>query len=335
MSEKDLIDRMRLAIDDELQSCIENHFGEDSGFKAILEYQLGLDGKTGNHSSGGKRLRPLMTLLVCHALGGNWKEALPAAAAVELIHNFSLVHDDIEDQSQTRRGKDTIWVKWSVAQAINAGDGLLALASLELSNLQIPETQLLEAMESLHRATFTLTTGQYLDMAYEKAESISMDEYLDMVNAKTGALFADCFELGALTAGITSDRLNGYTETGRKIGLAFQVQDDYLGIWGKPEETGKSNDNDIMNRKKSFPILYALVYFPKIRHKWISTPEFTLEEADQFKDMLTDVGVQVETRQKIEKYYESASIGLKECFPDEEKSLPLESLVKDLLFRVN
>jgi geranylgeranyl diphosphate synthase type I len=227
----------------------------------MLHYHLGwvdADFKPAQFDSG-KRIRPMLTLLCCEAAGGEWRTALPAAAAVELLHNFSLIHDDVEDGDPVRRGRPTLWKHWGIAQAINAGDALYTIAHTTLNGLgeyHVPAERILAARRRFDRACIVLTQGQHLDLGFESRSSVAEAEYLGMVYGKTAALIEAACGLGALVSG--SNLVSHYEDFGRELGLAFQIQDDVLGIWGDPEITGKPAGNDLRNHKKSLPVAYAL-----------------------------------------------------------------------------
>jgi geranylgeranyl diphosphate synthase type I len=171
--------------------------------------------------------------------GGKWENSLPAAAAVELVHNFSLIHDDIEDNSHLRRGRPTVWTKWGIPQAINTGDAMFTLAHLTILGLEstCSKAITLKAAAILQETCLELTQGQYLDIAYESQKELSIEGYWLMVSGKTAAMLAASTELGGLAAGCSPEEQQAYHEFGHALGLAFQVQDDYLGIWGEVELT--------------------------------------------------------------------------------------------------
>ncbi|MFM7172869.1 MAG: polyprenyl synthetase family protein [Caldilinea sp.] len=207
----------------------------------------------------GKRLRPLLCLMACQAVGGDPAQALPAAAAVEILHNFSLVHDDIEDGDVTRRHRPTLWSVWGVPQAINAGDAMFALAFAALQRLsttQVAAAQQLAALQLFTDTSVALTEGQHLDMHFEQRRQVSVAEYLHMIEGKTAALIGASVALGGLVGGDST--YVPLRRFGQSLGLAFQIQDDLLGIWGDPAVTGKAAGNDILRRKKSLPLLHAL-----------------------------------------------------------------------------
>lgn len=214
-----------------------------------------------DQAMGGKRLRPILCLLGCAEVGGDPVQALPAAAAIEILHNFSLIHDDIEDGDKTRRGRPTLWALWGMPQAINVGDGMFALAFAALQRSLrrgIAAEQTLAALDLFTQTCLALTEGQHLDMGFEQRTQVTVDEYLRMIQGKTAALVGASVAIGALIGGAAPEQVAGLQRFGHAIGLAFQIQDDILGIWGDPVVTGKPAGNDILRRKKSLPILYAL-----------------------------------------------------------------------------
>jgi geranylgeranyl diphosphate synthase type I len=211
--------------------------------------------------NSGKRIRPVACLLACEAVGGAVDDALPAAAAVELLHNFSLIHDDVEDDSPTRRHRPTVWALWGVPQAINAGDAMFTLARLALHGLAgrpVSPAVAMDACTIFDYACLRLTEGQYLDMSFEGRLDVAVEEYLTMIGGKTAALLSASLELGALIGGANQATRGHLAEFGRSLGLAFQMEDDILGIWGDEKVTGKSAASDILTRKKSLPVVYAL-----------------------------------------------------------------------------
>ena len=237
----------------------------------MVRYALGWIEADGSPRSiaAGKGIRPALTLLTARALSPSAAtngQALAGAAAVEFVHNFSLVHDDVQDGDRERHHRPTVWAQWGEAQAINVGDALRELAQIALSRASdagaTPET-VLAATDTLNRCALDMIEGQYLDLAYEARTRVSVDDYLTMVERKTGAMLGCSLALGALLAAgdhdiaARVDQAARLEHAGRCLGLAFQIRDDALGIWGESAATGKSSDNDIRRRKKSFPIVYA------------------------------------------------------------------------------
>jgi geranylgeranyl diphosphate synthase type I len=189
------------------------------------------------------------------------EQALPAAAAIELVHNFSLIHDDIEDSSETRRHRATVWRLWGLPHGINCGDGMFSAALLRFSHLTergVAPERALEAQRVLMQTCLRLTEGQYMDMCFETQMDVDLARYLWMIRRKTAALIACATRLGALLGGASASVTAAYARFGENLGLAFQVVDDILGIWGREDETGKSAKTDILTRKKTLPIVYVM-----------------------------------------------------------------------------
>ena len=240
----------------------------------MITYQLGWTGENAGPKAEGKQIRPLMALLAAEAGGGNWKKALPGAAAVELIHNFSLIHDDIEDQGEMRRGRPTIWKIWGEAQAINTGDAMFALANLALMELEntISSEVALKVGKLFYATCLRLTQGQHLDIAFESQDEVELEKYWQMVGGKTAALLAFSLEAGAICAAVTPEIQSNFRDFGHYLGLAFQVQDDILGIWGDEETIGKSSTGDLVVRKKTLPVLFGLGQKKAFFEAWMAGP---------------------------------------------------------------
>ncbi len=235
------------------------------GHYAIMQYHMGWLGPdlAPAQMPAGKRVRPLLCLLACAAAGGDPSQAAPAAAGLELLHNFSLIHDDIEDASPTRRRRPTAWILVGMPQACNAGDGMFSLAHAAFFRLLrggVTAEIALAALERFSTMCIRLTEGQYLDMSFEGRLDVSVDEYFSMIAGKTGALLAASSEIGALLAGATPQVVATYRRFGAALGRAFQLRDDVLGIWGDEVVTGKSAASDILGKKKSLPVLYGLAH---------------------------------------------------------------------------
>jgi geranylgeranyl diphosphate synthase, type I len=225
-----------------------------------LAYQLGWADDRG-HTVGvraGKGLRPRLCLLACEAVGGQPEDAVPIAAAIELTHEFSLVHDDIEDGDRLRRGRPTLWAVVGQEQAINAGDALWAIARSQIVAAPVAASTKLEIMRRYDHACLRLAEGQHLDLAFELAASVTLPDYIGMVTRKTGALFGAAASLGACAGGGPSKVADALAIYGEAIGVAFQMQDDILGLWGDPRATGKPVGRDLQRRKKSLPVILAL-----------------------------------------------------------------------------
>ncbi len=224
----------------------------------MIRYHFGYD--EAGKAKAGKRLRPQLLLRTALEEGGEIERALDAAVAIEILHNYSLVHDDIEDGDELRHGRTTIWKKYGVAQGINAGDALCAISYLTLLHEEavVPPDRVVEMLHVLHEANLLMCEGQGLDIGFETSTHVTMPQYLEMIAGKTGALFAASCKLGALAAGASGARAEAYATLGRAYGLAFQIRDDVLGTWGSSDVTGKPSGADIARRKWSFPIVWAL-----------------------------------------------------------------------------
>jgi geranylgeranyl diphosphate synthase type I len=244
-------------IEDRLARALDRHRG-NSPIYEMIRYHFGYeDGALGRT---GKRLRPQLLLRVALEEGGAVEAALDAAAGIEILHNYSLVHDDIEDNDKLRHGRTTLWARHGVAHGINAGDALCAMAYLALlqNEANLPPDRVNKMMRVLHEANLAMCEGQGLDIGFESQPFVTLDQYLEMIAGKTAALFAASCELGALSAGADPARARTYAALGRAYGRAFQIRDDVLGAFGATEVTGKPSGADIARRKWSFPVVWAL-----------------------------------------------------------------------------
>ena len=206
----------------------------------------------------GKRMRPAVALLACAAAGGDPAAAAPLAAAIELLHNFSLIHDDVQDESPTRRHRPTVWSLWGVGQAINAGDALFAAAHLPLHRLPergVSPALALRLLEAFDRMAIAIVAGQTLDLGFEGRADVTPNAYLQMIGGKTAAIVRFAAWAGSLLGGADDDAADRFAAFGRALGLGFQVRDDALGIWGAEATTGKAAADDIRRRKQSLPLL--------------------------------------------------------------------------------
>ena len=279
MKFNNITEQMLPAVEEMLKNCVNKDIPEIySGVKEMMVYHFGWN-KNGNDTSAqGKRIRPLMVLLSTALFQSNWKIALSAAAAVELLHNFSLIHDDIEDNSEVRRGRETVWRIWGVPQAINTGDAMFTLSQVCLLNQgkSVSADITLECVKLFNKTCVQLTGGQYLDMHFESKNAVSTEDYFHMISGKTAALLSASAELGAIIADTNPNNRLALRQFGKSLGLAFQIWDDWLGIWGDESKTGKSVSSDLINRKKTLPVLYALDqkkdFYQLVNHK-----EFILE----------------------------------------------------------
>lgn len=232
-------------------------------YYAMMHYHLGWvdEQLQPTRASSGKLLRPLFVLMANRVYGGDDQQALPLAAGIQLLHDFSLIHDDIEDNSPTRRGRPTAWRIWGLAQGINAGDCMFALAHrsiYRMSDFNVSPARVLRIMRDFEETVLRLCEGQYMDMSAEGQMNISTQQYIEMIRGKTAALTAASAGLGAQVATDDEQQIAAMWELGEAIGLAFQMQDDVLDIWGVPEITGKAFATDLVQRKMSLPVIHCL-----------------------------------------------------------------------------
>ncbi len=304
-----------------IEECMKSFLsGTDFGLSIelgdMLIYHMGWDPSGPRHSLGGKRLRPLLTLLCHGSCDSNLERALLGAVAVELLHNFTLIHDDIEDNSPLRHNRPTLWRKWGLAQAINAGDALFSLAQTAILSLE--ETCGLEvtlnAARQMNAVCLHLTRGQYLDIAFETAPVVTVETYLDMVAGKTAALIAFAASLGGLTSKQNFSVLERLSDYGKMLGLAFQIQDDLLGIWGDPNVTGKSAASDLQTHKKSLPVLYGLAQSSEFLSAW-SIEKPTDSDIQIMSSLLENCGARDYATQTAKQFTDQAFQALNELFP--------------------
>jgi len=251
--------RYRDSVQDELKKIIN---GTPPSLRNILRYHMGWENEKGCAHQGkpSKFIRSILHLLSCQAVGGDTAQVLSSAAAVEFIHNLSLIHDDIQDRSHERRGRPTVWKLWGKTQAINIGDFMFALASLALLKLRdngVPSEEVVHSFHLLAHACKELCEGQYLDVEFENRVDITIEDYLNMIRKKTAALIAASTSMGAYL-GKGGEKVQYFHQFGEELGMAYQIRDDVLGVWGWKESTGKSIQEDLQQRKKTLPVVYAL-----------------------------------------------------------------------------
>lgn len=331
-------------IDAELREITRAPHHSLGSYYGMLHYHLGWTDEELNPipTTSGKRLRPLLCLLSCRALDGDPSQALPAACAIELIHNFSLVHDDIQDGSQTRRGRRAVWDIWGLDQGINVGDGLFALAHLALHRLcdrGVSPSRQQAASLALNRSCLALCEGQYFDMAFEDFLGVDLDQYIWMIRRKTAALLAASAEIGASLATDDTRMVGQFYRFGEHLGLAFQIQDDILGTWGDEQVTGKSAASDIRDRKKTLPVVYALNQ-PEERQAARRLSEVYSHQApldddaiQAVLDILHDLGARQHAEELALSYYDMAIGALEATGLDPRTLSNLRALASSLLGR--
>lgn len=302
----DRMEALRSLIDGALRDAVHDR-GPDVLYDPI---RYVLDGN-------GKRLRPILLLLVADALGTDVDRALPAALAVEVFHNFTLVHDDIMDDSDERRGRPTVHTAsdrgWDTATAILTGDMMMGLSYELLSDLD-DRTDHRAVFAAYHPMVEHLCSGQARDEALEDRPNASVDDYLQMIDGKTVALFATVFELGAILGDASADERSVLRRAGRDLGRGFQIQDDWLDIVGNQTETGKPVGGDLLNGKKTFVTLTALDAAGADREAWLRSildrPDVSASEVDAVRRWMEEAGVFETTRDAFTSYFDAAREGL-------------------------
>jgi geranylgeranyl diphosphate synthase, type I len=311
-------------------------------FHEMLTYHMGWTGEGAGPLATGKRIRPLLTLLTTASCmedassssNLNWLHAKPAAAAIELIHNFSLAHDDIQDNSELRRGRDTLWIKWGAPMAINVGDALFVLANQAVLDLveNYPAGMVVKAATILNDNCLELTRGQFLDMSYEERNDLSIEDYWQMIGGKTSALLATCTHIGALLGFADDSKQEAYRLFGYHLGLAFQVQDDILGIWGNEAVTGKSAASDLVEGKNSLPVIFGLEKNGKFAERWRQGP-IMVDEVRNIANLLEEEGAREFAAEISEQETQKALDYLKQANPQGEAGRIIIGLADMLLKR--
>lgn len=275
-------------------------------------------------SLGGKNLRPFLLLLTCKMFKGQIKNALPAAIALELFHNFTLIHDDITDNSPLRRGKPTVHIKWNTNIALLSGDALLIKAYQQLN--KTPAKYLSATVQLFNDAALKVCEGQQFDMNYETKSKVTINDYLNMISMKTAALFSASMGMGAILAGASNTDCNKMKITGKSLGMLFQLKDDVLDVFGKPGKTGKQTGGDIIQDKKTFLLLKAFELakgkdknelHTLIGNTKISPPE----KVTKVKKIYENLGVEECANKQMQMYYSNAKKSLNSIKAPEKEIL--------------
>lgn len=344
MSLQEAFDRFLPQIEAELQDILRDPHHSLGIYYGMMRYHLGWTDENLKPivARSGKRLRPMLCLLACEAAGGEPQQALPAAAAVELIHNFSLVHDDIQDGSHFRRGRRAVWDIWGAAHAINVGDGLFVLARLALHRLggrKVPLRRRQAATMAFDRACLSLCEGQFFDMTFEDRLDVDLDQYLWMIRHKTAALLAASTQVGAILAADDAEIVDHYFRFSENLGMAFQIQDDILGAWGDEKVTGKSAATDIRDKKKTLPVVYVLNHPNERNSAWQLTDLYSQEQPLSEHNIqlalaiLERAGARQYAEEMAEDYYQQALQSLERTGIENAAQSHLRELAASLLGR--
>ena len=303
-------------------------------FYEMLTYHMGWTGEGAGPKATGKRIRPLLVLLTTAACKSEWLHAVPAAAAVELVHNFSLVHDDIQDNSEKRRGRKTAWKIWGMPMGINIGDALFVMSNQAIMDLRghYPAETVVKAATVLHNTCLDLTRGQFLDMSYEERNDLGVEDYWPMIAGKTAALLSACCHIGSILGVADESRQDAYRSFGHAVGLAFQIQDDILGIWGDEAITGKSAASDLLEGKKSLPVLHGLSQGGRFAERWAKGP-IQPTEVEELAQLLASEGSYEYTHGMSRQMTTLALNNLREADPQGEAGEALMELANKLINR--
>jgi len=278
----------------------------------------------------GKRIRPILALSVCEAEGSTLEQAIPAAVAVELFHNFTLMHDDIMDRASLRRGQATVHEKFGEDAAILSGDAMFSLALTSLE--KVPKNSLIKVLKIFNRTALQVCEGQQLDLEFEDREDVSIDDYLEMIRLKTSVLLACSCAMGAISAGVSPDRVELWYRFGEQVGLAFQIQDDLLDTFGNELNTGKKVGGDIVAEKKTFIWLYT-------KQKGAITSNLSklngTEKILKVSAAMNEVGAEMAAQKKMSSYSDEAISALSKLGLDSEKRLWFEELVSSVTKRIS
>lgn len=289
---------------------------EPQNLYAPIQYILGL---------GGKRLRPILTLMTAELFGGKVEEAMDAALAVEMFHNFSLVHDDIMDDAPLRRGKVTVHEKWDLNTGILSGDAMLILSYQFFESY--PPEMYKELTSLFSKTAIEVCEGQQYDVDFETRDDVTIPEYLKMIEYKTSVLVAAAMKMGALVANASQKDADAIYEFGRNLGIAFQLQDDYLDAFGDPESFGKQVGGDIRENKKTFLYLKALEKANKqdkesLLHLYSIKPEDSTAKVEAVKSIFVESDAVGETKAAISEFTQKAFDELEKIdLPKESKAL--------------
>lgn len=298
---------------------------EPYGLYEPIEYTL---------ASGGKRLRPRLVLLAAEMFGGKEEKVLPAALAIEVFHNFTLLHDDVMDKADIRRGRPTVHVRWNDNTAILSGDQMVIEAYTLLS--RVPADRLSETLRLFNKMATEICEGQQYDMEFERREQVSIEEYMQMIRLKTSVLLATALQIGAYIAGANAAQQKALYEYGINIGLAFQIQDDILDVYGDPRTFGKAIGGDICCNKKTYMLLTALQRADDETRaeleQWLQTQDKSDEKIQAVTDIYTRTGAR-EVCETVMQLHTHEALSQLNALPQNDATEQLRKLAEKLVMR--
>lgn len=285
---------------------------------------------------GGKRMRPVLTLMSTEVFDGNYKKALPAALAVEVFHNFSLIHDDIMDEAPLRRGKITVHEKWNINTGILSGDAMLILAYQYFE--QYEPVIFRSLVQLFSKTALEVCEGQQWDVDFESRDDVTIPEYIKMIECKTAVLVATAMKMGAIIAETSEENANLIYDFGHNLGLAFQLQDDYLDAFGNPETFGKQVGGDIIENKKTYLYLKA-IEFSSVEEKvqllelFATHPDDNNDKINSVKNIFNATGASEATQEAIQEFTFKAFKTLEKLDVSKDKKAMLKSFGENLMKR--
>ena len=326
---------------DILEPALRNTISDRSSFVYdMLRYCMGWSDVTGKPSDSekGKGIRPSLCLFTCDALGGDVQKAIPAAVSLELIHNFSLIHDEIQDFDEIRHHRPTLWTVWGVPKALVAGNVMRVLAEKSMSRLGSADPKLISHSSSIvSEACLQMIEGQYMDISFEGGIRINVDQYMEMISRKTGALLRSSVHLGAVLGSGSDEVGNLFRRIGAALGFMFQIRDDILGTWGESKSTGKPVGADIRRRKNTLPIIHARGAKSGLYEKEIfdlySSESLDDNETAQVLDILDDTKAMDYCQGLVENYALQVGSDIKAVGFSEESDTEFKELIDFLVTR--
>ncbi|PVW14274.1 polyprenyl synthetase family protein [Marixanthomonas spongiae] len=321
----ELLKKYNLALSEELNNTLQ--IKEPEQLYEPIQYIVNI---------GGKRLRPILTLLTCDFFDVDFKKAMPAALAVELFHNFSLIHDDIMDNAPLRRGKETVHEKWDINTGILSGDAMLILAYQLFEQYEAPLFR--ELAKLFSKTAMEVCEGQQYDVDFEDRDNVTIAEYIKMIDYKTAVLLGAAMKMGAIVAGASESCKENMYRFGRNLGIAFQLQDDYLDVFGDPESFGKQVGGDIIENKKTFLYLTALneseaLQAEELEHLYTINPKDPSDKIKAVTRIFNESGAAEKTQAEISKYTKKANEVLGRVDISEEKRTALREFGEWLMKR--